>query len=102
MRCVIKRLALLTAALMLIAVPVLADEEFTDRAVEQGQQGGKDECLLVARNCGNEVDSIQQRIDRIQKEIGRGTDVYTNDELNRLNRQLGEELKNLENLNMGS
>jgi hypothetical protein len=47
-------------------------------------------------NCGNQVDSIQQRIDRIKGEIGRGTAVYTNDELNRLDRELDEAVKTLE------
>jgi peptidoglycan hydrolase CwlO-like protein len=101
MRCVIKRLALLAAALMLLTVPVLAVEGTMDKMLEQGQQGGKDECLLVAKNCGSEVDTIQQRIERIQKEIGRGTDVYTNDELKSLNRQLENEIKNLEELSTG-
>jgi len=73
-----------------------------DKMLEQGQQGGKDECLLVAKNCGGEVDTIQQRIERIQKEIGRGTDVYTNDELKSLNRDLENEIKNLEQLNTGA
>jgi hypothetical protein len=102
MRCIIKRLALLAAALMLLTVPVLAVEGTMDKMLEQGQQGGKDECLLVAKNCGGEVDTIQQRIERIQKEIGRGTDVYTNDELKSLNRDLENEIKNLEQLNTGA
>jgi hypothetical protein len=99
MRCVIKRLTLLAAALMLMAMPVLAAEGTMEKSFDPGQQTGKDECLLVAKNC--QADAIQERIDRINKEIGRGTDVYTNDELKSLNRQLEFEIKNLEGLNMG-
>jgi TolA-binding protein len=102
MRSIIRKLSLLTAALMILAVPALADEGAMDKMLEQGQQVDKNECLLVAINCGNQVDSIQQRIDRIKGEISRGSDVYTNDELRRLNRQLEEANKTLEDMSLGS
>ena len=102
MRSVIKRITLLAAALMIVAVPVLADESSMNGKFEQGQQTDKNECLLVAMNCGNQVDSIQQRIDRIKGEISRGSDVYTNDELRTLNRELEEAVKILEAETMGS
>jgi hypothetical protein len=101
MRCLIRRLTLLAAALLLLAVPVLADEGAMDKALEQGQQEWKNECLLVAINCPDQVDTIQQRIERIKGEIGRGTDVYTNDELKTLNWKLEEAEKNLEELGAG-
>jgi len=84
---------------MLMAMPVLAAEGTIEKTSDQWQQGGKDECLLVAKNC--QADTSQERIDRINKEIGRGTDVYTNDELQQLQRQLEFEIKNLEGINMG-
>jgi len=87
---------------MIVAVPVLADESSMNGKFEQGQQTEKNECLLVAMNCGNQVDSIQQRIDRIKGEISRGSDVYTNDELRTLNRELEEAVKILEAETMGS
>jgi hypothetical protein len=96
MRCIINKLSLVVVALMIVAVPALADEGSMGSRFEQGQQAEKNECLLVALNCGNQVDSIQQRIDRIKGEIGRGTAVYTNDELRRLNRELEEANKILE------
>jgi len=100
MRCIVKRIALLAAALMIVAVPVLADEGSIDRRFEQGLTE-KNECLLVAKNCGDQVDTIQQRIDRIKGEISRGSDVYTNDELRRLDRELDEANKTLEGLSFG-
>jgi len=48
MRCIVKRIALLAAALMIVAVPVLAEEGSIDRRFEQGLTE-KNECLLVAR-----------------------------------------------------
>jgi len=101
MRCILKRISLLAAALMMAAVPALADEGSMDGKFEQGQQSEKNECLLVSLNCENQVDSIQQRIDRIKGEISRGADVYTNDELRRLDRQLEEAVKTLDDLSLG-
>ncbi|HZV82628.1 MAG TPA: hypothetical protein VFF53_10735, partial [Geobacteraceae bacterium] len=63
---------------------------------------GKDECLLVAANCADNVDSIQQRIERLNKEIAKGSAVYTQDELSKLNMKLEDTLKQLEGLTTGS
>jgi hypothetical protein len=101
MRSILRKLSLLAAALMILAVPALADEGTMDKMLDQGQQVNKNECLLVAVNCGNQVDSIQERIDRIKGEISRGSDVYTADELRRLNRQLDEANKILEEESFG-
>jgi hypothetical protein len=101
MRKIISRIALIAAALMIMAVPVIADEDAVNPAMEPGAQDGKDQCLLVAMSCGNEVDSIQQRIDRIQNEINRGPDVYTNDELKRLRRELDDARQSFESLTSG-
>jgi len=60
--------------------------------MDQNQQGRKDECLLVARNCTDSVDTIQQRINRLQHEINKGSAVYTGEEL----RKLDSELENAE------
>jgi len=89
MRHIIKKITLLAAALMIVAVPVLAQEGVMGQQATQNQ---KNECLLVARNCP--TDSIQERIDRIQTEINKGTAVYTNDELKSLKREL-EDAQNL-------
>lgn len=50
----------------------------------------RDECLLMALNCAGEVDSINQKIERLHNEIAKGTDVYTLDELNTLRNKLNE------------
>jgi predicted nuclease with TOPRIM domain len=102
MRSILQRITLLAAALLIMAVPALADESTIGGKLDQGMQSEKNECLLVAMNCGNQVDSIQQRIDRIKGEIARGTDVYSKDELQRLDRQLEEYTKELNNFEMGS
>jgi len=101
MRSILKRISILAAALMILAVPVLADEGTMDKKFVPGVQVEKNECLLLAQNCGNQVDTIQERIDRIKGEISRGTAVYTNDELRSLDRELEEANKILEGLSVG-
>jgi hypothetical protein len=50
----------------------------------------KDECLLVSKNCKDEVDTIQQKIKKLNTEIKKGTKVYTPDELKILHNKLKE------------
>jgi hypothetical protein len=78
------------ASLLINAAAVLSADDYmgTWSAPQQSQQ--KDECLLVAKNCSNEILPLQQRIDHLNAEIAKGTDVYTVDELNVLNRKLDE------------
>ena len=102
MRSIINKLTLLAAALMILAVPALADEGSMGSKIEQGQQVEKNECLLVAMNCANQVDTIQQRIERIKGEISRGSDVYTNEELRSLNRELEDANKILQHESEGA
>jgi len=73
--------------------------ETVDQQTPYNQEAGKDECLLVAQNCGNKIDTIQQRIMRLTNEIGKGTAVYTPDELSQLKRQLKDEYQYLDDLN---
>jgi hypothetical protein len=61
----------------------------------------KDECLLISMNCKDYVDSIQQRIEKLNNEIVKGTDVYTRDELNILRQKLDDAIKTRDNLELG-
>jgi flagellar hook-associated protein FlgK len=63
-----------------------------------GMGGQKDQCLLVAAYCADNVDSINQRIERLNKEIAKGTDVYTPEELNKLRDKLDDAVKTLNDL----
>jgi len=96
MRRITSILTVLVAALLLNGSTVMAADE------EYGTTEGKDECLLVSWNCTQDVDSIQQRIERFNNEIAKGTAVYTEDELNILKRKLEELNKEIENLTTGS
>jgi hypothetical protein len=94
MRHIRKRIALSTAALIMGALPVLADDATwgngatQSRMMDPEHQNGKVECMLVAQNdCAREGVS-QNRIDRIRDEINKGSAVYTKEELQILNNEL--------------
>lgn len=91
MKSIARTVTFIAAVLMISALPVLAAENVMGQQEPQVQ---KNECLLVAKNC--QSDTIQERINKIQIEIGRGTAVYSNDELRRLDRELEEAQKLLE------
>lgn len=56
----------------------------------QMTEAQKDECVLASRNCRDQVDDIQTRIRRLNEEIGKGTAVYTPQELKKLQGKLAE------------
>ena len=88
-----KRIALmLTAAIfMLSTVPAFA----------QMTKAEKDECLLASKNCLNQVDDIFKRIHKLDKEIKKGTKVYTPQELKKLQDKLSETSETLRVLEQG-
>ncbi|MBT0653331.1 hypothetical protein [Geomobilimonas luticola] len=75
--------ALVLAALAL-SLPLAAKGETKDTSRE------KDLCLLSQENCGPRQDTFQERIRRLKAEIAKGTNVYTEKELQRLNAMLKE------------
>lgn len=90
-------LSVLAASVILSGSTLLAAEKEMGR-----DQGGKDVCLLVSMSCVQSVDSIQMRIERLDREIRRGADVYSREELNQLKRDLEDAKRNLESLTTGS
>ena len=65
------------------------------KRVESKSIANKDECLLSAMNCPPGGMSGQQRIDRLNREISKGRDVYTEDELRVLEEKLNDANKEL-------
>ena len=86
-----KRIAtlMLAALLMAAAVPALA---------ETTAKTAKDECLLAAKGCATEVDSIQRQVKKLKGEIQKGTKVYTPEELKTLEMKLKEVNKLIESM----
>ena len=89
--------SIVATALMINAVPSLSFEG-TTMGGQAKTDMQKDECLLVAKNCASEVDTLQERITRLQAEINKGTAVYTSSELKTLNDELTEAYDNYRHL----
>ena len=76
-----KTIATLTAVLLIwSAAPASA----------QTTEAQKNECLLASRNCTSQVDDIYKRIQKLDREIKKGTKVYTPQELKQLQQKLTE------------
>lgn len=87
---------LLAISFLLIAIPLQAEERILgDHGIKE-QKGSKDECLLVAINCGNNYYTLDQKIDKLQTEISKGTAVYSSDELRILGKELNNAIKTRE------
>jgi septal ring factor EnvC (AmiA/AmiB activator) len=72
---------LMATFMMSATVPVLAAEMTKEE---------KDQCLLASKNCMNEVNSIQQKMKKLQAEIKKGKKVYSAAELQKLQQKLKE------------
>jgi len=57
---------------------------------DEVKKNEKNECLLAAKGCKDEVDSIQQKLKKINAEIKKGKQVYSADELKKLDQKLKE------------
>lgn len=81
-----RKIAVVLAATLLTLSSVTAFSQTTPPQ----SQAQKDECLLASRNCMNQVDDIKSRVYKLDKEIKKGTRVYTPEELKRLEDKLKE------------
>jgi hypothetical protein len=93
MKRIIMMVPTLAIALLINAAPSLSDEG-TSMGGHGNIADGKDECILVALNCPDAVDTLQQRIDKLQSEINKGTAVYSTEELRILNDKLMDAREN--------
>ncbi len=73
-------ISLIAGLMLMTAIPAMAEMTKDE----------KDQCLLASKNCANEVDSLQQRIKKLNKEIKKGTKVYSVEELKKLDLKLKE------------
>jgi len=65
---------------------------------QETQKNEKNECILAAKGCKDEVDSIQQKVKKINREIKKGTKVYSAEELKKLEQKLKEADEIINNL----
>jgi hypothetical protein len=76
-----KMVIMLTAAIFMLST-VPAFSEMT--------KAQKDECLLASKSCTAQVDDVYKRMHKLDKEIKKGTKVYTPAELQKLKDKLQE------------
>lgn len=76
---------LMSTLLMSASLPVLAQDN-----TKNNTKNKKDECLLYAKNCKVAVESLQDRIKKINNEIKKGQKVYSPEELKKLEEMLKE------------
>jgi len=82
---------LLAVALVSVSIPAFAVEHQHDASQKTMDEQCAKECDLLLKDCGLEVDSIQQRIKKLQVKIKEnGAETYTLEELKILNRKLKE------------
>lgn len=88
---------LLAVAMVAVSVPAFAtDLHQKDSHKKAMDEQCAKECDLLLRDCGQEVDSIQQRIKKLQALISeKGATTYTLDELKILNKKLKEATETL-------
>jgi peptidoglycan hydrolase CwlO-like protein len=85
-------ITLLAVAMVAVSVPAFAVEHQSNASHKKtmDEQCAR-ECDLLLKNCGQEVDSIQQRIKKLQALINeKGATTYTLEELKILNKKLKE------------
>lgn len=96
MKKVIYLLLLLAMNAVLYAAPLRAQERGINDAGLKEEPDSKDECLLVAINCGTDIFSLEQKIEKLRQEISKGRAVYSDDELSILREKLNNARKTLE------
>ena len=99
MKRIISTFVVIAAALLIYGAPTIAEEGMGSSVDKQTLEATqKDECLLISKDCGDRVDSIVERISHLQREIGRGSNVYSPGELNTLRDKLEEVNKTLDQM----
>lgn len=93
-------ITLLAVTMVAVSVPAFAQEYRHDASQKTMDEQCVKECELLLRDCAQEVDSIQERIKKLQVAIKeKGADSYTLEELKILNRKLKEANEALRALN---
>ena len=85
-------ITLIAAFFTLAAFPAFSADQATAE---------KDECLLASKNCTGTADDIVKRMHKLDKEIKKGTKVYTPQELQKLKAKLDETDKLLSDMEEG-
>lgn len=90
----------LAAALLATSVPAFAATHHMTGNAQQDEQCLKD-CQMLVRDCGQEVDSIQQQIKKLKTALNENSGKYTAAQLSVLKNRLESAQKTLRVLERG-
>jgi len=76
--------------ILVVLIAACAFSATTAAFAETQNNMGKNECILASKSCKDQVDSIQQKIHKIDAEIKKGKKVYSADDLKKLHAKLLE------------
>ena len=92
---------LMAASLFAASVPAMAmDHGAMNNSTQMDEQCQK-ECDMLIKNCAQEVDSIQQRIQKLQTALQSKGNTYTRDQLKKLQQNLEDAQTTLVNIQRG-
>ena len=86
-----KKVAVMVMAAFMMSAAMPAFAEMTKEE--------KDQCLLASKSCMTEVNSLQQKMKKLNAEIKKGKKVYSVEELKKLQDKLKEAEEILDKLN---
>jgi hypothetical protein len=92
-----KMMMAILAASLFASMPVMAAEH----GAQHDAQCQRD-CEMLVRNCGLEVDTLQQKISKLEHAVRNDGDKYTSDELQQLKHNLEDAKEMLHSLERGA
>jgi len=92
---------LMATSLFAAAVPAMALDHVSMHNHQQHDDQCAKDCDLLLRNCSQEVDTIQQRIQKLQSAIQNKGNTYTLDQLKKLKQKLEDAKETLSGLESG-
>ena len=78
--------SIIAVLLLSMSAPLLAE----DMSNKAPMEDGKNQCLLYSKKCKDNVDSLQERINKLNNEISKGTTTYKPEEIKKLDEKLKE------------
>lgn len=76
--------------LMMMAAGVLAMSAPAFAADHGAKKSERDECLIASHACASQAKTLQEKLATLEKEIKKGTKVYSKEEIQKLSAKLKE------------
>lgn len=90
-----KIMTVIIASLLLV---ISSTHTYSYDMFDKNDSFSKDECLLFAKKCENEIETIKKKIMELQSEIQKGSVKYNIEDINKLKEKLDETYEMLDSL----